>query len=609
MDLNLDNLPIITFEVAASSTVTKWADTLETVYNKDKLLKIVQSLRPLFDNHVVMLGRAPLAEEYSLLMRKKTQSSKNTISGFLAKLLALENNRSIIFATFPEDVRNVWYAMSDRYFLSADDIRKIMGRETPPTKMKWGYEVADADDLQDVVAWFGLLKSYWGISGYFYIPATILSCFTHLLHRAVTETRVRKLRANLSLSHFSAEGETIRLIPVLQNLYSNGIIDRGKSRVGVAMVKKVQKLTSAVEFFPDAELKEDRILRTTMLVNAYCFYASTLEGKRVMAPHETVKAIYSGLLNSSSSMASFLISVLFGKTTSTTNYGLNLSRLFKSIDKWLTSEAAEAGNDWLLADGFFSRLRNEPGNMQNFLLFMPENLIESSAYNLRTDITLRPNNQCHQAGYPIHLAVLMLLASLGLIELAYAPATDFDPSAMNGLYALRLTTLGRYALGLEKDYTTKENKDEVLFELDSERLIIRALGDNNPYEGILKDFALPIGAHRYVVTPDSFLSGCSSRRDIEDRINFFRQTVSRDYTPNWKEFFDRMLAGTGKLREPSVTFRTFSVDRSDPYLLEILTSDPQLRSLVRRAEDYIILVETGNLSKFTARMRHFGYLV
>lgn len=308
-------------------------------------------------------------------------------------------------------------------------------------------------------------------------------------------------------------------------------------------------------------------------------------------------------------MASFLISVIFGKTTSTTNYGLNLSRLFKSIDKWLTSEAAEAGNDWPLADGFFSRLRTEPGNMRNFLFFMPENLIESSAYNLRTDTTLRPNNQCHQAGYPIHLAVLMLLASLGLIELAYAPASCFDPSAMSGLYALRLTTLGRYAIGLDNDYTSKENKDEELFELDSDRLIIRALGDNNPYEGMLKDFAQPIGAHRYVVTPDSFLSGCSSKRDIEDRINFFRQTVSRDYSPNWKEFFSRMLSGTDRLRVPARTFRTFSVDRSDPYLLEILTTDPQLRSLVRRAEDYIILVETGNLSKFAARMRHFGYLV
>lgn len=609
MDLNFDNLPILTFEVAASSTVAKWADTLENVYSKDKLLKIIQSLRALFDNHVVMLGRAPLAEEYSLLMRKKTQSGKNTLSTFLAKLLALENNRNLIFNTFPDDVKSVWYAMSDRYFLSADDVRKIMGRDTPPTRMKWGYEVADVDDIQDVVAWFGLLKSYWGISGYFYIPATILSSFTHLLQRAVTETSVSKLRENLSLSVFSAESETLRLLPVFQNLYSNGIIDRGKSRVGVAMVKKVQKLTSAAEFFPDAELKEDRTLRTTMLVNAYCFYASTLEGKRVMAPHETVRAIYSGILNSASSAASFLIPVLFAKTNTSTTYGVNISRLVKSIDKWIKTRSSTAGDAWLLADGFFSQLRAELSNMQNFLFFMPENLIESSAYNMRTFITLRPDNQCHQAGYPIHLAVLMLLASLGLIELAYSESPDFEPSAMSGLYAFRLTTLGRYVIGLDDHYDTAENKDEVLFELDSDRLIIRAIGDTNPYEGILKDFAQPIGAHRYVVTPDSFLNGCSSRRDIEDRINFFRQTVSRDYPPIWKDFFDRMLSGTGKLTEPSETFFTFRVDSSDQYLLGILTSDPQLRSLVRRAEDYIILVETGNLSKFIARMRHFGYLV
>lgn len=609
MDLNFNNLPILTLDVPASSTVSKWVDILENVYSKDKLLKIIQSLRPIFDNHILMLGHTPLSDEYSLILRKKTQSAKNVLSGFLARLLALEKNRTILFGLFPEEVQRVWYAMADRYFLSTDDIRSIMGLEAPPTKMKWGYEVADADDLQDVVAWFGLLKSYWGISGYFYIPSSILSSFMPMLQRAVPETSVHKLRANLSLLRFSGEGETIRLIPVLQNLYSNGIIDRGKSRVGVAMVKKVHKLTASSEFFQESEIKDDLSLRTTMLVNAYCFYASSLEGKRVMSPHETVRDIYSGLLNSPSSSASFLLPVIFGKTTNSTNYGLNLSRLFKSIDGWLRTVAAPGGSDWFLADAFFARLRTEPGNTQNFLLFMPENLIESTAYNLRTDITLRPNNQCHQAGYPIHLAVLMLFASLGLIELAYAPAPDFDPSAMSGLYALRLTALGRYAMGLTGDYVSREEESTEMFELDSDRLIIRALGENNPYEGILKDFALPIGAHRYVVSPDSFLNGCSSRRDIEDRIRFFRQTVSHSYPANWKAFFDRMLSGIGRLRVPAETFRTFSVDRSDPYLLEILTSDPQLRSLVRRAEDYIILVETGNLSKFTARMRHFGYLV
>lgn len=90
MDLNLDNLPILTLDVPASSTVSKWVDILENVYSKDKLLKIVQSLRPVFDKHVVMLGHTPLSDEYSLLLRKKTQSHKNVLSGFLARLLSLE---------------------------------------------------------------------------------------------------------------------------------------------------------------------------------------------------------------------------------------------------------------------------------------------------------------------------------------------------------------------------------------------------------------------------------------------------------------------------------------------------------------------------------------
>ena len=138
MDLNFNNLPILTLDVPASSTVSKWVDILENVYSKDKLLKIIQSLRPIFDNHILMLGHTPLSDEYSLILRKKTQSAKNVLSGFLARLLALEKNRTILFGLFPEEVQRVWYAMADRYFLSTDDIRSIMGLEAPPTKMKWG---------------------------------------------------------------------------------------------------------------------------------------------------------------------------------------------------------------------------------------------------------------------------------------------------------------------------------------------------------------------------------------------------------------------------------------------------------------------------------------
>lgn len=610
MFLKFDKRPILTLEVSPTSTVNAWHEKLNQIYTKEKLLSIICSLEPVFSTYDVMIGKKSIGPEYSQLLRKKAQSVKDVMCDFVARLLSTDANRQALFKAFSPTVQGLWRLVYDCYFISDEGVRAQMGLAA--RKRSRALLSPDLDDIKGAVAWFGALRTYWSQDAYFYMPATLRLYFASVFNRVDKEgLYADELPADRGLKLFSAETETIGLMPVLMSFFENGVLVRGNKKVGVNMVAKVSKLTGAAEFFPDAEEKADRTFRCALLVNAFYVYADIMYDRRrgfkgAKEPHGMIKEIFTDL-SSYSSRSLFIIPMLFSRVTNAVSYGLNLIKIVQSLAGLLKEHASSSR--WFLAEGYARLSKQEPGGMQNHLVFMPENVISANATNVRTGSSLRPDNLYAEAGEAVHLAYIALLASLGILEIAYTSAADDAPSAMSGLYAMRLTALGRYVMGIEKEYMPPTVEREQLFELDSERLIIRALGDNNVYEGLLKEFSAPIGQRRYVVTPDTFLSGCKNVDDIESKLRLFRQAVSDEYPEVWKEFFDRMLAATGKVTLPKEQYRGYCIDRSDAFLMNVLTTDAELRGIVRKVEGYMILVAEQDSERFDRRMRHFGYIV
>lgn len=209
-----------------------------------------------------------------------------------------------------------------------------------------------------------------------------------------------------------------------------------------------------------------------------------------------------------------------------------------------------------------------------------------------------------------------LLSGLGVVEVAYRPyqhgpeAEDIEQTPYDFIRYIRVTPLGRYALGLTDRYEMPKQERREYFVLDDEHLILRSIADPNPYLELVKDTSEYIGAQRFRMSPDSFLAKCSNEQDVQNRIQQFRQFVCPQPPQIWEEFFAEISRHVHPLQSlPSEEYRIYSIDSQNRSLLSLLTSDAELRRLIIRAEGYHFLVSKANHRKFVARLKTFGYLL
>jgi hypothetical protein len=203
------------------------------------------------------------------------------------------------------------------------------------------------------------------------------------------------------------------------------------------------------------------------------------------------------------------------------------------------------------------------------------------------------------------------MAAWGWLDTGCVALKSDDVSPYDSLQYIRLTPLGAYVIGKAKTYTAPElPKDEVYFELDPERLIIRSMTDDNPYESLLIDTCTPIGNKRYKMNAETFLARCQQRSDVQAKIDFFKRYISGDLTPLWAHFFDSLLKRCNPLTPvSSKEYLIYNISPDNQQLIHLLMNDPVLRLLTIRAENYFILIEQKNKTKFDLRLRSLGYLL
>ena len=152
-------------------------------------------------------------------------------------------------------------------------------------------------------------------------------------------------------------------------------------------------------------------------------------------------------------------------------------------------------------------------------------------------------------------------------------------------------------------------EQEVYFELDPERLIIRSLKDPNPYEQLLRDTAEPISRGRFQTSALSFLSGCHSREDVEGKISIFKQFIANELPPLWEQFFQSLLQHCKPLEEDKASYRHYTLQPDNRELIHLITTDPTLRQLAIRAEGFRLLVRIEDIRKFENQLKKHGYLI
>lgn len=211
---------------------------------------------------------------------------------------------------------------------------------------------------------------------------------------------------------------------------------------------------------------------------------------------------------------------------------------------------------------------------------------------------------------PFVKTICACLAMFGVMEVAYdEKLSKTAVSPFDAITHFRLTELGKYAFGKVENYQIVRQQKQQTFELDDSRLIVRSLIPDNPYLDLLSDIASYAGSQRYLLTCESFLKSCCSQKDVDDKIELFKQFICAEPPAIWKDFFEDIKRHSNPLKSPETAYTIFKIDAEDKTLVSLICKDAELRKLCVRAENFLILVDSYNLKKFKDRLKILGYLV
>jgi len=407
----------------------------------------------------------------------------------------------------------------------------------------------------------------------------------------------------------NVENNSINCFKLFQVMMTQNAFPIKKKGIGVSDMKRALKKLPLEEFFPDDtnEYRENlRAFSYIQLLTLCCYFFV----KNSNTSYEDTLRI---LINKIDMLESYMQGILFphikGLRKQMVDAGRE-SKLYTMMLNWLREEPER----WVSINDIFMQICVIENNINTTrlttLVFHPNDeqssILISNGYNGHS---ITADKYAKEFGYTGLRMCAFQLASLGIVEIAIDEESKYDISPFDAIEYLKLTPLGRYALGISNDYEAPEQEHVAYFELDPDRLIIRSLVNPNPYAQLLLDTSVLISHNRYETSALSFLANCHKREDVESKISTFRKFISKDLPPLWEQFFQQLLQHCHPLTEDHVSYRHYTLSPDNHELIQLITNDPKIQSLVIRAEGYRILLKSENQKKFETQLKKHGYLL
>jgi len=213
---------------------------------------------------------------------------------------------------------------------------------------------------------------------------------------------------------------------------------------------------------------------------------------------------------------------------------------------------------------------------------------------------------------PLFKAYCYIFAALGLLEitfktppLAVTKASKPLPiSPYDSLKTIRITKLGLWCLGLTSERPPLPRQEYQAI-ADKELLLVTVQGNSLERTVYLDRIGIKLGEDRWRVSPASFISGCESKRHIEDRVARFKKLIDPAPAPHWLELFDKVLSRAGLFGHYRHDVLVYNLGENRKIVEELLR-DPELRSIAFRAEGGMLIVPARNQKKFLALLNEHG---
>ena len=568
-------------------------------------------------------GSTEMPDAFDKLERSKSQPKAVWVR-FLA-IFYDEKNYTIVFDDMPKREIDLWREVLRRHFLPKRDVNEIMGKNCFR-----GCE--DDDDYDDDMYWFysadNLKKPFdsffftrsgkyeYGEFGsrrrttFIYLGTLRQQMLLKEFFPELMDIRgLDSLPENNSLKQYCNESTVFAQLPILASLHDSGLLPAGFAKLTATVVKKAQGMLAIPDFFTSYPERKQASLSAALMLNFYQFFRGHYGRKKIPTnPEAQIKSI----IKDGFEYNAFMLPVLLPYMR-----GIKKSKLdadnFEFVMTVLTSLIkTHCEKNWLPVDSLIMNIRTfTTGAEERFMLVNTMYFDEMDMRNsYAADQSIHLGNIVSQLAEPFVKSLLFALSTFGIVEIAYREPQEGDTSYYDGLKYVRLTELGKYAYSISKSYTPPAASDQATaFELDDRRLLIKVADPQSPFLPLLADFAAPISQSLYRVDYESFLSGCSSREDVERKTSMFRQYIAAKVPPVWKQFLDEVLSRCNPFSAPNDKFTLLSLPPSNTALARLVITEPSLRRYVHKAEGYMLLVKTSEMRKFAEAMRKFGYLV
>ena len=632
-------------EEPASRDWQMMQNTLNTSCSKTLLQRYAETFIPWLANYSKIYKQTPdgrVKEAKELTEMVKNTTSKYVIAEGVTLILASKNNLQHYVDSLKPKIRELWRTILLYGYVSQDRAKEILGIKGNlfDTKYSYYYYSSSFSWNKREYGWWttshlrSRKKLDYGYSNYedFITVNNVIRgiFFPYFFPELRQMDSDRQQLPDGSWHIMDFETESLSAFNLFSSLFKQGELPMKKKGISAADMKRANKKLALSEFFPDDHNEFREYLRAFNYIGVLGLnenLKSKYKTKKVLSYADTLLDLFKNFEKLDYYLPQLLYPHIKGLRQNQTQWGHH-DKLCQQMTDWLK----EHPDTWVAVSDIYMKIvelgSDGSKSISTALVYNPgEEQNTAEIVNLYSADFIAAGSYAREFGYAGLQAFAFILASLGMAEVAlkarkqanelYTPlpsaggvgggaggASPFDP-----LEYIRLTPLGRYALGVTKEYEAPVIDQEAYFELDPERLIIRSLKDPNPYEQLLRDTAMPISRGRFQTSALSFLTNCHSREDVEGKISIFRQFIASELPPLWEQFFQSLLQHCHPLTEDKTSYRHYTVQPENRDLIRLITTDPVLRQIAIRAEGYRILVKYEDIRKFENQLKKHGYLL
>ncbi len=510
--------------------------------------------------------------------------------------------------------RRVLEQVIENHYMTVYDVEQKLGEKATHLVKRSYYSEYD-ELLPKLSLWYDK-RTLVGVNGYGrrYVDHIFLKrgMRSHLLRALHPDwfsvKKIDEILSDMDLLVYNNERDIHTIFPMIRVMFRTRQIDFGTSKCTATTIKAVAKMTAVREFF-QTNKKEGERLAASLFTNIYCLDASEY-GVGDFAVEDDIKSMWVDVSQEPEYFPALILSHITGfrkpQMANCTCEDLCLD-IMAILRKW------GEDNKWMDVKSICHAVRNVTNDSEYNCAWLNaydfEKMKLNNSYD-RKDIYAA--DIITELTYPFIKGYIFMMAVFGMAEIAYRkePAPG-DTCFYDTLKYVRLTPLGKYALGMTKQYEKPKADSGVskLFELYEDNLMVKALGAVNPYESVLNNMGTPISKHLYKVSYESFLSGCTCKSDVTNRINLFRDYICQQPPANWEQFFKAMEDRSKPMKAPTKKYSLLQIPSDNKELQRILLTDPTIRKYSLKAEGFILLVETANKSKVVDALKRYGYLL